>query len=133
MKRLEGIAKLTGAERYVDDLPLEGCLWGMTVRSPGPRGRIREIRFGDGVDWSEVVVVDHRDVPGPNVVTLIESDQPFLADGVVRHRDANAAHHTATHTLSKATNHAQARAPRQPPGHRHIATRTETNACDGAS
>jgi len=35
MKRREALAKLTGRERYVDDLPLEGFLWGMTVRSPG--------------------------------------------------------------------------------------------------
>ena len=38
MERLEGLAKLTGRERYVDDLPLAGFLWGATVRSPAPRG-----------------------------------------------------------------------------------------------
>jgi CO/xanthine dehydrogenase Mo-binding subunit len=85
VRRLEGLAKLTGAERYIDDLPIEGCLWGMTVRSPAPRGRIRDIRFGDGVDWSEIVVVDHRDLPGPNEVFLIENDQPVLAAAEVRH------------------------------------------------
>jgi CO/xanthine dehydrogenase Mo-binding subunit len=85
MERIEGLAKLTGAERYVDDLAVEGVLWGMTVRSPAPRGRIRAIRFGDGVDWSEVVVVDHRDIPGENTVFLIEGDQPVLAADAVRH------------------------------------------------
>ncbi|MBI4421793.1 MAG: xanthine dehydrogenase family protein, partial [Gemmatimonadetes bacterium] len=83
--RREGLAKLTGRERYVDDLPLDGFLWGMTVRSPAPRGRITAVRFGPEVDWSEVVVVDHRDIPGPNVVQLIEQDQPVLAAGYVRH------------------------------------------------
>lgn len=85
MDRIEGLAKLTGAERYVDDLPLEGFLWGMTVRSPAPRGRIRSIRFGGGVDWSQVVVVDHRDIPGANTVLLIDDDQPVLAAERVRH------------------------------------------------
>ena len=85
MERIEGIAKLTGAERYVDDLVVEDLLWGMTVRSPVPRGRIRAIRFGDGVDWSDVVVVDHKDVPGDNAVLLIERDQPVLAADRVRH------------------------------------------------
>jgi CO/xanthine dehydrogenase Mo-binding subunit len=85
MERIEGLAKLTGAERYVDDLAVEGVLWGMTVRSPAPRGRIRAVRFGDGVDWSEIVVVDHRDVPGENTVLLIERDQPVLAAERVRH------------------------------------------------
>ena len=85
MERIEGIAKLTGAERYVDDLPIEGALWGMTVRSPSPRGRIREVRFDPAVDWSDFVVVDYRDVPGANEVALIEPDQPVLAADTVRH------------------------------------------------
>ena len=87
VQRREGLAKLTGRERYVDDLPLEDFLWGMTVRSPppSPRGSITAIRFGRDVDWSQFVVVDHRDLPGPNVVYLIEQDQPVLAAGVVRH------------------------------------------------
>ena len=85
MQRREGLAKLTGRERYVDDLPLEDFLWGMTVRSPAPRGRVTAVRFGRDVDWSRFVVVDHRDLPGPNVVYLIEQDQPVLAAGVVRH------------------------------------------------
>ena len=85
MERIEGIAKLTGAERYVDDLPVEGALWGMTVRSAAPRGRIREVRFDPSVDWSQFVVVDHRAIPGANEVLLIEPDQPVLAADRVRH------------------------------------------------
>ena len=85
MERIEGLAKLTGAERYVDDIPIEGGLWGMTVRSPAPRGRIREIRFGPAVDWSQFTIVDHRDIPGANEVLLIEPDQPLLAADRVRH------------------------------------------------
>ncbi len=85
MQRREGLAKLAGRERYVDDLPLDDFVWGATVRSPAPRGRITEVRFGAGVDWSEVVVADHRDLPGPNEVLLIERDQPVLAADRVRH------------------------------------------------
>lgn len=85
MHRREGLDKLAGRERYVDDLPLTDFLWGMTVRSPAPRGRIRAIRFAKDVPWSEFVVVDHRDIPGPNEVLLIERDQPILAADYVRH------------------------------------------------
>lgn len=85
MDRLEGMAKLTGAERYIDDEPIAGCLWGMTVRSPSPRGRIREVRFAKGFDWSKFVIVDHRDIPGPNEVFLIDRDQPVLAGVSTRH------------------------------------------------
>src|SRR3989442_5384418 len=74
LQRREGLAKLTGRERYVDDLPLEDFLWGMTVRSPAPRGRVTAVRFGRDGDWSRFVVVDHRDLPRPNVGYLIEQD-----------------------------------------------------------
>jgi CO/xanthine dehydrogenase Mo-binding subunit len=83
--RLEGLAKLSGRECYVDDLPLDGFLWGATVRSPVPRGRITGVRFDPRVDWSQFTVVDHRDLPGPNVIALIENDQPVLAADAVRH------------------------------------------------
>ncbi|MBS0187798.1 MAG: xanthine dehydrogenase family protein [Planctomycetes bacterium] len=89
MQRLEGLSKLTGAERYLDDEPLEGplkgCLWGMTVRSPVSRGKITRITYGAGFDWSQFVVVEPSDIPGPNETYLIENDQPVLAPGYVRH------------------------------------------------
>ena len=87
MHRIEGLAKLTGGERYLDDTPIDGCLWGMTVRSPVARGRVRGLRFGAGIDWKQFVVVDHRDIPGPNETYLIENDQPVLAavGGETRH------------------------------------------------
>jgi CO/xanthine dehydrogenase Mo-binding subunit len=86
MQRLEGLSKLTGAERYLDDTPIDGCLWGMTVRSPVSRGVIKAVRFDPSINWSEFVVVDHRDIPGPNETYLIENDQPVLAGvGGVRH------------------------------------------------
>lgn len=85
MDRLEGLDKLTGRERFVDDEPPGDALWGMTVRSRSARGRIREIRFDPGFDWTDVVVVRAADIPGPNQVRLIELDQPVLAEDRVRH------------------------------------------------
>jgi CO/xanthine dehydrogenase Mo-binding subunit len=79
------MSKLTGRERYVDDLPVESCWWGMTVRSPAPRGPIKSVRFGAGVNWSEFVVVDASDVPGANCIRHVEDDQPALARDAVRH------------------------------------------------
>jgi len=85
VKRREGMAKLTGRELYVDDLPVGDHLWGATVRSPAPRGRIRSIQFGPGVNWSEFTIVTAEDIPGRNAVFLMEYDQPALADDRVRH------------------------------------------------
>ncbi|HXG54235.1 MAG TPA: xanthine dehydrogenase family protein molybdopterin-binding subunit [Vicinamibacterales bacterium] len=85
--RREGRAKVTGRARYIDDLTLPGMLHGVTVRSPRPRGTIRNISFGPGVPWDEVTVVTAADIPGKNIVTLIKEDQPYLADGRVNHAE----------------------------------------------
>jgi CO/xanthine dehydrogenase Mo-binding subunit len=83
--RKEGFEKLTGAARYVDDITLEGMLFGKTVRSRIPRGRVKTIDFDPGYDWSRVVIADYRDIPGENYVALIENDQPLLAETEIRH------------------------------------------------
>jgi CO/xanthine dehydrogenase Mo-binding subunit len=81
--RLEGRDKVTGQARYVDDMDLPGMIYGATVRSHIPRGKIKRISFGPGIDWSEFVIVTPKDIPGKNCIALIEDDQPCLADGVV--------------------------------------------------
>jgi len=83
--RLEGRDKVTGRAQYVDDMVLPGMLYGATVRSRIPRGKIRKITFDQAIDWREFVVVSARDVPGKNCIALIEDDQPCLADDAVNH------------------------------------------------
>jgi CO/xanthine dehydrogenase Mo-binding subunit len=83
--RKEARAKLTGEARYVDDVRLPGMLHGVTVRSRVPRGRIRGVRFGDGIPWDQMVVVAARDIPGPNAIHLILDDQPALAAETINH------------------------------------------------
>ena len=81
--RKEGRSKVTGAARYVDDLSFPGMLHGTTIRSTIPCGEIRSLR--PGFDTSGYVVADFRDIPGKNVVALIEDDQPCLVERHVRH------------------------------------------------
>jgi len=83
--RADGEEKVTGRALYVDDLKVEGVLHGKTIRTTVPRGRLRGIRFLPGVPWDEFVVVTAADIPGENVVHLIEDDQPYLAHDVIRH------------------------------------------------
>jgi CO/xanthine dehydrogenase Mo-binding subunit len=85
--RKEGRAKVTGQARYVDDLKLPGMLHGVTVRSPSPRGVIRDIRYGPGIPWDAITIVTARDIPGANVVALITDDQPYLAAERVNHAE----------------------------------------------
>ena len=83
--RLEGRDKVTGQACYVDDMTLPGMLYGATVRSRIPRGKIKKIMFGPGIAWEEFVIVSAKDVPGENCIALLEDDQPCLADGMVNH------------------------------------------------
>lgn len=83
--RKEGRDKVTGRARYIDDISMPDMLYGATVRSRIPRGKIKKITFGPGINWDEFVVVTAKDIPGKNYIALIENDQPCLADGVVNH------------------------------------------------
>ncbi len=83
--RLDGRDKVTGAARYIDDITFPGLLHGRTIRSTVPRGRITNIAFDPSIPWDEFTIVTAKDIPGRNEVLLITTDQPFLADGVVRH------------------------------------------------
>ncbi|MCK6484073.1 MAG: xanthine dehydrogenase family protein [Phycisphaerae bacterium] len=84
--RLDGAAKLLGTAAFVDDERIAGVLHGVTIRSPVARGRIRAIRFDPSIDWSQFTIVDHRDLPGPNQLRLIDVDMPVLAATEVRYK-----------------------------------------------
>jgi CO/xanthine dehydrogenase Mo-binding subunit len=85
--RKEGVDKLMGRARYVDDMEREGMWHGGTVRSTIPRGLIRSIAFDPRINWSEFAIVTAADVPGKNHIQLIFADQPCIADGQVNHCD----------------------------------------------
>ncbi len=85
--RKEGVEKLTGAARYIDDIAIEGVLYGKTIRSSVARGLIKSISFDPRFDWSPITVCDWRDIPGENFVALIEQDQPLLAEREIRHAE----------------------------------------------
>src|SRR5216684_1818167 len=85
--RKEVRQKVTGESKYVDDLSFPGMLHGVTVRSPVPRGRIRNIEFTGDLPWHEFTIVTAKDIPGENCVALIMDDQPYLADEFVNHAE----------------------------------------------
>jgi CO/xanthine dehydrogenase Mo-binding subunit len=76
--RVDGAAKVSGAARYLDDLDVPGVWHGATVRSHVAHGVVRAIRLDPDYDWTGVVVVTAADVPGENLIALIEDDQPAL-------------------------------------------------------
>ncbi len=62
-------------------------LYGVTVRNPAARGRIRAITFEDGLPWDEVTIVTADDIPCENCVALLLHDQPLLAKDSVQHAE----------------------------------------------
>jgi CO/xanthine dehydrogenase Mo-binding subunit len=83
VRRKDSDTKVTGAAKYIDDLTFPGMLHGRTVRSTIPRGRLNAIRLD--FDRTGFTVVDYRDIPGRNLVALIDDDQPCLAEHEVYH------------------------------------------------
>src|SRR5262245_34397711 len=99
--RPDGVPKAQGEFRFSSDLPLEGALWGATLRSPHPYARI--VRIDPAPAWSipgVESVVTAADVPGLETYGLISKDQPVFASEYVRYVGepvaAVAADHPAT-------------------------------------
>src|SRR5262252_6471175 len=89
LPRVDGVAKVTGHARYLDDLDAPGAWHGATVRSKIAHGVLEAIDRDPAFDWHDVVVVTAADVPGKNTIALIEEDQPALVaiGGTIMHVD----------------------------------------------
>src|SRR5262245_50763219 len=81
--RKDGLGKATGRALYADDLTFPGMLYGRTIRSTIACGRLVSCSYD--FDPAGFTVVDARDIPGRNVVALIEDDQPCLVEREIRH------------------------------------------------
>src|ERR1035437_4538213 len=81
--RKDGVSKVTGAARYIDDLTFTDLLYGRTIRSTIPAGEIAGVHLN--FDTAGSPIVDHRDIAGRNIVALIEDDQPLPAERKTRH------------------------------------------------
>jgi len=81
--RKEGVEKVTGAARYIDDVTFPGMLYGRTIRSTVPCGSIVDVR--PHFTTSGFTIVNYWDIPGRNIVALIDEDQPCLAEREIRH------------------------------------------------
>ncbi len=90
LPKVDGIAKITGAEKFgADDWPAD-CLVLRAVRSPHHRARFT---FGDLEAFRKkhpglARILTWRDISGQNLYGIYPTgkDQPALAEGAVRHR-----------------------------------------------
>lgn len=84
--RPDGVEKVQGAYRFSSDLPLEGALWGATLRSRHPYARI--VRLDVTPAWAipgVETVITAADVPGQMTYGLVQADQPVFASDIVRY------------------------------------------------
>ena len=84
--RPDGTPKVTGEFAYSSDLWMDRMLWGVTLRSPHPRARIRSVDITPALKLPGVAaVLTHEDVPGRKTYGLEIADQPVLAIDQVRY------------------------------------------------
>jgi CO/xanthine dehydrogenase Mo-binding subunit len=84
--RKDALDKVTGAARYIDDIPQPDVRVGMVVRSPHHHARIVSIDTAAAQTVPGVrAIITSRDVPGDKTFGALLQDQPALAVDVVRH------------------------------------------------
>ncbi|MGA3220287.1 MAG: molybdopterin cofactor-binding domain-containing protein [Acidimicrobiales bacterium] len=88
--RYDGVAHVTAASRFIDDVKLPGMLWAKALRSPLPSARILRLDTAAAEKMPGVhAVITHSDVPknvvGHQEVWGIAADEPLLAEHEVRY------------------------------------------------
>lgn len=84
IRRVDGVAKVTGRARYAGDVELPGMLFGRSLRSPHPSARVVSIDVGKAKGLPGVhTVLTGADVPDTRYGRMCK-DIPVLAKGVVR-------------------------------------------------
>jgi xanthine dehydrogenase D subunit len=84
--RPDGLAKVEGAFAFSSDLPMDGAVWGATLRSPHPYARLVSVDVSAALAMPGVhAVLTAEDVPGKATYGLITADQPVFASDYVRY------------------------------------------------
>jgi len=86
MRRPDAPDKVKGTALYVEDLAFAGSLLAGVLRSPHPHARIVDLDVTQASMIPGVrAILTARDLPGQNIIPMIQSDWPVLAAESVRH------------------------------------------------
>jgi len=86
IRRPDAPDKVKGTAVYIEDLDFAGSLWAAVLRSPHPHARITRLDLGRARGVSGVrAILTARDIPGRNLIPMIQADWPVLAAEFVRH------------------------------------------------
>lgn len=75
--------KMSGQAVYIADMQMEGALFAKALRSSKPHARITNITLP--LMEEGYTVVDHTDIPGANLLKVVTSEQPILAENTVEY------------------------------------------------
>ena len=86
IRRPDALDKVKGSALYVEDVAVGGALLAGVLRSPHAHARITRLDVFAARSLPGVhAVLTAADIPGQNLIPMIQNDWPVLADGVVRH------------------------------------------------
>src|SRR5258708_37322600 len=86
LRRPDAPDKVKGTALYIDDLAFTGSLLAGVLRSPHPHARIvdLDVTQANTIPGGRAIVTA-RDLPGQNLIPMIQPHWPVLAGEVVRH------------------------------------------------
>ncbi len=86
LRRPDAPDKVKGTALYIDDLAFAGSLLAGVLRSPHPHARIVDLDVTQASTIPGVrAILTARDLPGQNLIPMIQPDWPVLAGEFVRH------------------------------------------------
>src|SRR5260221_11232987 len=86
LRRPDAPDKVKGPALYIDDLAFAGSLLAGVLRSPPPHARIVDLGVTQASPIPGVrAILTARDLPGQNLIPMIQPDWPVLAGEFVRH------------------------------------------------
>lgn len=79
LHRVDAVAKTLGKAEYVDDVRIEGMVYGSAVRTKYPRALVKSIDIEEAKNYPGVVaVLTAKDIPGSNKVGHLKKDWDTL-------------------------------------------------------
>lgn len=84
--RVDAVEKASGRALYLDDIRVEGMLYGRMVRASRPRARIRSVRYPALPSGYSIIDARHIPAAGANGILMIKDDWPVFADREIRFR-----------------------------------------------
>ncbi len=76
--RVDGWDKVTGRVKFIADYKMPDMLYGLTVRAPISKGRLKGIVLDKNFDFSKITFVTAKDIKGENFIHIIKDDMPCL-------------------------------------------------------